>query len=179
MPLSNIHEHLHTLHQAMRLVQVGQLFLNLTHRQKHMTAQGHKQVGNLIGWRRFCVLYISAYLSHRCLGKSVRCRGNTKQRLGTSYGAGMWGDYQWWRVIHIWLPLNDWGSDIRTERQCLRWVSDIFAGGVTSSFVSDHPPSHIILFHSILYLTPLICLFVISSSLFLFITLHLPILSNK
>lgn len=64
---------------------------------------------NMFGWCGLRVLSISTYLSHRCLGKGVCCRGNTKQRLGTSYGAGMWGDYQWWRKNHEWVTRKDWG----------------------------------------------------------------------
>lgn len=87
-----------------------------TYTQKHMHRLAHKQVGDLIGWCGLCVPYITAYLSHRWLGKSARCPGNTKQRVGTSYAAMMWGDYQWWRVPCLTPSIWRWeGLRERTE----------------------------------------------------------------
>lgn len=87
-----------------------------TRTRAHMHKVEHKQAGDLIGWRQLCVLYITPYPSHRWLGKGVRCCGNTKQRAGATYGAMMWGDCQWWRVIHVWLPLCNWGRERWRER---------------------------------------------------------------
>ena len=86
------------------------------HTCAHMHALEHKQVGDLIGRRELCVLYVTPYPSHRWLGKDMRCCGNTKQRAGTTFGAMMWGDCQWWRLIHVWLPLCNWGREGWRER---------------------------------------------------------------
>lgn len=84
-----------------------------THTNTHTLKEvSGKLAGTQTSWQPdwlmcVCGLYITACLSHRWLGKGWRCRGNTKQWAVTCYGAVMWGDYQWWRVIHVWLPLRD------------------------------------------------------------------------